>query len=237
MPPKVTDTPYARQTLLEMLEGDPSDWKTRKTYVRLLFDSGETLEAAEVLWRAPEIPSVDFDIAFAARVLAKGAPRRAIRLLTAVLEQNRGRPAQSLGIANALLHHGMVMQAARFYGAAIEADPSGGGELLNPDLEHFLLWVDDTAKLWGDFEGQRDRLDDLPWMKRDEEEAERLRKAMKGHTTPIRVPHLPETMPTSPAPVIRTAAVAMPLRPAGMARSAAKKSESDRVRTTTPITT
>lgn len=189
MSPKVTDSPYAEKRLREMIAEDAEDWNSRKTLARLLFDRGDTREAAQLLWDAPEIPSIDFELAFAARILAKGLPRRAIRLLNALLEQNRGKAAQNLGLANALLHHGMVLQAARFYGAAIEADPDG--EMFNADLEHFLVWVDDRQKLWGEFENEKDELDELPWIKRDARQADALKKAMEGHTTPILVPGLP----------------------------------------------
>jgi tetratricopeptide (TPR) repeat protein len=189
LPPKVTNSAYAEEQLRKAVENDPDDWNSRKIFSRFLYDRGDTREAAELIWKAPEIPSVDFEIAYAARILAKGTPRRAIRLLNAVLEQNKGRPAQNLGLANALLHHGMVMQAARFYGAAIEGDDKG--DMASADLEHFLLWIDDREKLWGDFEGVKDQLDELPWMMRNPRQAEDLRQAMKGHTTPIRVMSLP----------------------------------------------
>lgn len=185
LPPKVTSSPYAEEKLREAVEGDANDWEARKTLARFFYDRGDVEEAASVIWEAPSIPSIDFEIAFSARILAKGAPRRAIRLLNAVLENNRGRAAQNLGLANALLHHGMVMQAARFYGAAIEADDSG--EIPNADLEHFLLWVDDQRKLWGDFELRKDELDELPWMARNATQAEALRQGMDGHTTPVRI--------------------------------------------------
>lgn len=183
------DSPPAEKRLREQLGENTDDWEARKALARLLYDRGDTREAAELVWEAPEIPSVDFEIAYAARILAKGTPRRAIRLLTALLEQNRDKPVQNLAIANALMHHGMVMQAARFYGAAIEGDKEG--DLVNADLEHFLLWVDDRQKIWGDFEDQKDELDELPWIKRDAAEAAALEKALEGHTTPIRVPGLP----------------------------------------------
>jgi tetratricopeptide (TPR) repeat protein len=189
MPPRVTNSPYAEEQLRKMIEGDSNDWEARKTFARFLYDRGDTNRAAELIWEAPEIPSVDFEIAFAARILAKGTPRRAIRLLNAVLEQNKGRAVQNLGLANALLHHGMVMQAARFYGAAIESDKDG--DIVNADLEHFLLWTDDHQKIWGDFEQKKDELDELPWMVRSAKEAEELRQSIRGHTTPVRVKSAP----------------------------------------------
>lgn len=175
------------QSLREQLLVDPFDWQARRDLAHLLYDNQEFVEAAEVIWEANPIPSTDIDLAFSARVLSKAKPRWAIRLLTAVLMQNRGKAVQNLGMANALLHHGMVLQAARFYGAALESDPT----LANPDLEHFVLWVDDEKTLWGDFKNRRPALGDLPWMMRDASEAKLLQAQMSGHTTPVHVPKLP----------------------------------------------
>ena len=79
----------------------------------------------------------------------------------------------------------MVLQAARFYGAALEADPTLG----NPDLEHFILWIDDEEKLWGDFKRRRPQLGELPWM-RDPQMAMNLTNRITLHTTPIHLPSL-----------------------------------------------
>ena len=170
--------------LRENLRDDPADWETRKQLAHLLYDQGSFLDAADVIWEVDEIPSIDIELAFAARVLAKASPRKAIRLLSALLEHNRGKAVQNLGLANALLHHGMVLQAARFYGAAMEADPSLG----NPDLEHFILWTDDEETLWGDFQNRRPKLGELPWMKRDPREAMKLTSRISHHTTPVKLP-------------------------------------------------
>ena len=162
-----------------------ADWESRKRLAHLMYDRGSYQEAADIIWGVAEIPNIDIELAFAARILAKAAPRKAIRLLTALLEQNRGKAVQNLGLANALLHHGMVLQAARFYGAALEADPSLG----NPDLEHFILWTDDEEKLWGDFKRRRPQLGELPWM-RDPKMAMTLTNRISLHTTPIKLPGL-----------------------------------------------
>jgi tetratricopeptide (TPR) repeat protein len=180
--PKKLDEKKLRETLAN----NPADWDARKQLAHLLYDQGSFLEAADVVWEVDEIPSIDVELAFAARILAKGAPRKAIRLLTALLEHNRGKAVQNLGLANALLHHGMVLQAARFYGAALEADPS----LANPDLEHFILWTDDEETLWGNFQNRRPVLGELPWMKRDPVEAMKLTSRISTHTTPIKLPSL-----------------------------------------------
>lgn len=178
--------PHKEKELREALETNPADWETRKQLAHLLYDQGAFQKAADVIWEVDEIPSIDLELAFAARVLAKASPRKAIRLLSALLEHNHGKAVQNLGLANALLHHGMVLQAARFYGAALEADPSLG----NPDLEHFILWTDDEETLWGDFKDRRPKLGELPWMKRDPREAMKLTSRVSTHTTPIRLASL-----------------------------------------------
>lgn len=180
------ETPVHEKRLRDALARSPGNWELRKQLAHLLYDQESFSEAAEVIWETEEIPSIDMELAFAARILARSAPRKAIRLLSALLEHNRGKAAQNLGMANALLHHGMVLQALRFYGAALEVDPS----LTNPDIEHFTLWIDDKEKLWGDFKNRSTRLGDLPWMKRDSQEARELTRAVNLHTTPVRLPGL-----------------------------------------------
>ena len=184
----MSSEPNQNQELLltAKLEQDPSDWDTRQQLAHLLYDQGQYAQAAVVIWEADQIPSTDMDIAFAARILAKDQPRKAIRLLATVLQHNQGKAVQNLGLANALLHHGMVLQAARFYGAALEADP----DLVNPDLEHFILWTDEEQTLWGDFKDRRPKLGELPWMARDPMEALKLTSRVSLHTTPIAVPKL-----------------------------------------------
>ena len=173
-------------TLREKLKSNSADWESRRQLAHLLYDKQDFEASADVIWEADEIPSNDIDLAYAARILAKARPRKAIRLLTAVLEQNHGKAVQNMGMANALLHHGMVLQAVRFYGAALEADPS----FANPDLEHFTLWTDDELTLWGDFKNRRPMLGDLPWMMRDQKEARDLATQLSEHTTPISLPKL-----------------------------------------------
>mgnify|MGYP000035316398 CR=1 FL=1 len=186
MTEKSNTTELAESHLRALIESHPADWGSRKKLAHLLYNEGKTKAAADVVWAATEIPSIDLDLGFAIKVLGKGAPRKAIRLITSVLDLNRGKAVQNLAIANALMHYGMVMQAARFYGAALESSDG----LASADLEHFLLWTDDKEKIWGDFEKNKPVLGELPWMKRDEAEAAQLKKAMKGHTTPIRIPGL-----------------------------------------------
>jgi hypothetical protein len=182
MKPTLADEKNLKETLKE----NPADWDARKRLAHLLYDQERFTDAANLVWAAEEIPNIDLELAFAARVLAKAAPRKAIRLLTALLELNQGKAVQNLGLANALLHHGMVLQAARFYGAAMEADPDLG----NADLEHFILWTDDEEALWSNFKTRRPRLGELPWMRRSLEESMRLTASISTHTTPIRVASL-----------------------------------------------
>lgn len=178
-------TPPVESHPCETQHAPLDDWESTKQLAHLMYDKGSYQEAADIIWGVKEIPNIDIELAFAARILAKASPRKAIRLLTALLELNRGKAVQNLGMANALLHHGMVLQAARFYGAALEADPSLG----NPDLEHFILWIDDEEKLYGDFKRRRPQLGELPWM-RDPEMAMKLTNRISLHTTPIKLPGL-----------------------------------------------
>lgn len=179
--------PFDESFLKEKLKSDPTTWETRRQLAHGLYDKQAYAEAAEIIWTTDQIPSTDLDLAFAIRILAKAQPRRAIRLLTAILELNRGKAVQNMAMANALLHHGMVLQAARFYGAALEADPT----LVNPDLEHFVLWSDDECTMWDLFDKHHPKLGELPWMLRDPKEALRLTSRISLHTTPIHVPELP----------------------------------------------
>ena len=176
----------AESILRDTLEKDLANWEVRKKLALLLYNQGKTKQAAEVVWDAPEIPTVDIELGFAIKVLAKGAPRKAIRLLSSIQENNKGKAVQNLGLANALMHYGMVMEAARFYGAAV----AESSDLASADIEHFLLWTDDREKIWGDFNDKKPQLGELPWMKRDAKEAAELEKTMLGHTTPIKIPAL-----------------------------------------------
>ncbi|BDS07146.1 hypothetical protein NT6N_21860 [Oceaniferula spumae] len=185
--PENTNT-QAEGILRSTLSKDADNWDTRKKLAHLLYNDGKSAEAAVVVWEAPAIPSIDLELGFAIKVLAKGAPRKAIRLLSSIQTVNKDKPAQNLGLANALMHYGMVMEAARFYGAAV----AQSSDLASADLEHFLLWTDDREKIWGDFKEEKPKLGELPWMKRDAKEAAQLEKTMKGHTTPVKIPDLKE---------------------------------------------
>ena len=176
-------------SLIKTLEENPEIWSVRKEAARLLFDHSRYAQAADLIWFSPEIPPVDLEIAFAARVVSRAQPKRAIRLLNHVQEKAGSNPAKLLALANALMHYGMVMQASRFYGAAIALDKN----LTNGDLEHFMLWVDDSQKLWGDWDKDDQQMGELPWVKRDQDKNEDFEKMMSGLTTPIVVPGLKES--------------------------------------------
>lgn len=186
-------TPELSKLLEELevqLEKEPSDWELRKRVTQAQHDLGRYFDAANTIWTAPEIPPIDVEIAFSVRALAKGKPRRALRLLHAVLEQNQGKPVKNLAIANALLHHGMVMEAARFYGVALAEEPL----LMDPEFEYWLMWVDDSQKIWGEWENDPPKLEELPWVKRDEKLIESLGKESDFTlTTPIKIPTLRES--------------------------------------------
>lgn len=179
----------AIDTLLNTLKQNPDIWNIRKEVAQLLFDNSRYKEAADIVWSAPEIPAVDLEIAFAARVLSRAKPQRAIRLLQYVQNKVVDSPAKLLAIANALMHYGMVLQAAKFYGAATARDSS----LANGDLEHFMLWLDDSQRLWGDWEKDGQEMEALPWVKRDQAKEGDFEKMMSGLTTPIKVPGLKES--------------------------------------------
>jgi len=188
MPDQEATNAQAESLLRAALTKDADNWQQRKKLAHLLYNQGKTKEAAEIVWEAPQIPSIDLELGFAIKVLAKGAPRKAIRLLSSIQENNQGKAVQNLGLANALMHYGMVMEAARFYGAAV----AESSDLASADLEHFLLWTDDREKIWGDFDEEKPNLGELPWMKRDAKEAAQLAKSMRGHTTPVKIPDLQE---------------------------------------------
>ena len=179
---------FDEKSLRAKLAKNPTDWETRRELASRLYENQDYAEAADVIWSAKGIPGVNLDLAFAIRVLAKAQPRKAIRLVTAILELNRDKVEQNIAMASALLQHGMVLQAARFYGAALETDPNAA----IPDIEHFMLWSDDESTMWGVYKKHRSRLGDLPWMIRDPKEALQLTSRVTLHTSPIAVPDLPD---------------------------------------------
>ncbi|MDB9741761.1 tetratricopeptide repeat protein [Akkermansiaceae bacterium] len=143
--------------LLATLEENPSLWETRKKTAKLLYDEEQYEAASEIIWNAPEIPSVDHDVAFTIQMIAKVKPNRAIRLIHEVLKRNQNKPEKSMAMAKALNKLGLYMEAARFYGAAVANDL----ERYDEAFERQMLWIDDSKQIlqeWRD----TDQISDIP---------------------------------------------------------------------------
>lgn len=135
-----------QELLIKLLEQNPDDWGMRKKVVWFLYEAGYFREASKVVWNAPEIPPADKEVVFAARVVSKGQPTRAMRLLNAVVERNRAEPEKNLEMAKELVRGGMPLQAARFYGAATLSDSS----LIDEEFEVCLITADADEEDWSE---------------------------------------------------------------------------------------
>jgi hypothetical protein len=144
----VKDNQTAISILIETLKVNPELWETRKKTAEILYNEGQYVEAAEVLWGAPEIPSTDTDVAFVIKLVSRAQPNRAIRMIYEIVRRNNGKPAKNMAVARALNDIGMYMQAARFYGAALASDPS----LFDLGFERQALWLDDSRRLIEEWE-------------------------------------------------------------------------------------
>lgn len=173
--------PFDENYLRERLGGNPDEWETRIRLADGLYEKEAYAEAAEVIWSAKYIPSNDLDIALAIHILGKAQPRKAIRLLSAVLEYNRGNPSHNMAMANAMLYFGMILQAIRFYGAALEVDPT----LVNPDIEYFILWSDDKNTMRGMFEKNLNKIGQISRKIRDPKEELNLNSRISMYSAPI----------------------------------------------------
>jgi tetratricopeptide (TPR) repeat protein len=173
--------PFDETYLREKLNSNPADWDTRLRLADGLFEKEAYAEAAEMVWSVKYVPSNDLDLALVIRILSKAQPRKAIRLVTAVLELNQGSAAHNIAMANAMIHYGMVLQATRFYGAALVADPS----LANPDLEYLILWSDDKSTMRGQFEKKLSKLGQTAQMVRNPKEALNFTARICLHETGI----------------------------------------------------
>ncbi|MES2981994.1 MAG: hypothetical protein V4727_06745 [Verrucomicrobiota bacterium] len=178
--------PFDETYLREKLTHNPTDWDTRLLFADGLYDKEAYAEAAEVIWNAKYIPSNDLDLALSIRILAKAQPRKAIRLLTAVLELNQAKPAHNLAMAAAMLHYGMVLQATRFYGAAVEADSNA----VNPDLEYFILNFDEKSTMPGLLGKKLPKVGQIHRLVRDPREALMLSSRLSLSDHPICLPDL-----------------------------------------------
>lgn len=151
----ITGLDGTQELLIKLLEQNPDDWGMRKKVVWFLYEAGYFREASKVVWNAPEIPPLDKEIVFAARVVSKGQPTRAMRLLNAVVEKNRSEPEKNLAMAKELVKGGMPLQAARFYGAATLSDNT----LIDEDFEVCLITADSDEEDWSEVvQGE-----DFPW--------------------------------------------------------------------------
>lgn len=139
------------QTLLAKVEDEPNNWGNRKKVALMLYEAERFLEAAEILWKAPEMPATDVDVAFSLKIVARAKPNRSIRLVYEVLRRNEGKPIKNKAMARALNMIGMPMLACRFYGAACAED----AEMFNLPFEKQMLWCDDSGSLldkWMEFD-------------------------------------------------------------------------------------
>ncbi|MBK1791662.1 hypothetical protein [Persicirhabdus sediminis] len=141
----VTPLQQEIEDLVAKVMAEPDNWPQRREAALGLSELKRFEEAADLVWSAPEVPSTDDDIVFTCCMLAQAPSRnsRCIRLIQAVLEQNKGKPTKNMAIAGAMMKYGMLMQAARFYGIALQEDEG----LVNPELEKFFLWLRPTNQL------------------------------------------------------------------------------------------
>lgn len=137
------------QQLLRQVEDEPNNWGVRKKAALMLYGAERYLEAADVLWKAPEMPATDVDVAFSVKIVSRARPNRSIRLIYEVLRRNEGKAVKNVAMARALNMIGMPMLATRFYGAATAEDP----DLFDLSFEKQMLWFDDSGRLleeWGE---------------------------------------------------------------------------------------
>lgn len=110
---------YEIKYLLTLVSDDPSNWVVRKEAALKLYEAGEFLDAANMVWQAPEIPSTDMDVAFAVKIVSRARPNRSIRLVYELWRQNAGKAEQNIAMANVFNLIGFPMLASRCYGAAM----------------------------------------------------------------------------------------------------------------------
>lgn len=145
----------AQELLMKLVEQNPEDWKTRKKVVQVLFDSGFHREASKMVWSAPEIPPIGKEVVFAAKIVSKGQPTRAMRLFNTVIEKNTEHPDENLAMAKLLVKAGMPHQALKFYGAATALDSS----LIDENFELQVIATDVEEGSWTDSVAR----DEFPW--------------------------------------------------------------------------
>ncbi len=136
----------AQDLLIKLVEQNPDDWETRKKVVQVLYDAGFYRDASTMVWSAPEIPPVGEEVIFAARIVSRGQPTRAMRLFGTVVQKNAQHPEENLAMAKLLVKSGMPHQAIRFYGAATALDTS----LVDEDFELSLVGADNDGGNWSE---------------------------------------------------------------------------------------
>jgi hypothetical protein len=136
----------AQELLIKLVEQNPDDWQTRKKVVQVLYESEFYRDASTMVWSAPEIPPVCEDVIFAARVVSKSQPTRAMRLFGKVVEKNLDHPEENLAMAKLLVKAGMPYQAIRFYGAATALD----SKLVDENFELCLVGADNDNGNWSE---------------------------------------------------------------------------------------
>lgn len=191
----------AQQLLVKLVDENPDDWAIRKKVVNVLFDSSFYVDASKMLWSAPEIPPVAEELVFALKIVSKGQPSRAIRLIDVMIAQNLAEPEENLNVAKLLMVKGMSHQAIRFYGAATAIDPS----LADNDFELSLLNADLNVENWSKFIQK----EDFPWDSSDlvseelevqEEEKEEFADLLSGATMPVPL----KAVPAQKTPIPKT---------------------------------
>lgn len=110
---------YEIKYLLSLVDDDPSNWVVRKETALKLFEADRFLEAANMVWQTPEIPSTDMDVGFAVKMVSRARPNRSIRLVYELWNRNAGKAKQNIALANVFNLIGFPMLAARCYGAAM----------------------------------------------------------------------------------------------------------------------
>lgn len=159
----ITGLDGAHELLIKLVDQTPDDWQMRKKVVKLLFDSKYYRDASKLIWNAPEIPPTGEEIVFSAKIVAKGQPTRAMRLINTVIEKNLGHPEENLEIAKLFVKAGMPLQAIRFYGAAVALDVN----LVDEHFEIAVIDCDSEKRDWN----EDVRSDEFPWEGPEEEVA------------------------------------------------------------------
>ncbi|WP_018969228.1 hypothetical protein [Rubritalea marina] len=133
------------QSLIDQstLNANPNDWQERKKVAVQMYQQEMYLEAADLVWNAPEIPSTDLDVAFTLKIVSRARANRAIRLTYEVIKRNRDKPKKNMAFAKALNVIGMPMLASRFYGAAMAADE----QFFDLGFEQQTMWCDESEAL------------------------------------------------------------------------------------------